>query len=75
MRVCACVRVCVYIYIMCVCVYIYMHSAHVLRNVTSLDAPLPPPFPRRGQVRPDRPTGGSSDRDREETLDDFVEWL
>mmetsp|Transcript_66776 Transcript_66776/g.108320 ORF Transcript_66776/g.108320 Transcript_66776/m.108320 type:complete len:841 (+) Transcript_66776:271-2793(+) len=27
------------------------------------------------EVRPDRPTGGSSDRDREETLDDFVEWL
>jgi hypothetical protein len=27
------------------------------------------------EVRPDRPTGGSQDRDREETLDDFVEWL
>ena len=27
------------------------------------------------EVRPDRPTGGSTDRDREETLEDFVEWL
>ena len=27
------------------------------------------------EVRPDRPTGGSVDRDREEKLEDFVEWL
>ena len=27
------------------------------------------------EVRPDRPTGGSENREREETLEDFVEWL
>jgi hypothetical protein len=27
------------------------------------------------EVRPDRPTGGSEDRDRDEKIQDVIEWL